>query len=183
MITTDDFDIYQNLLSLRNQGRDISTSDLVHRQLGYNYRMSEMQAALGLAQISRIDEILTLRNKAAAYYYDLLSQVEGVFLQPWNDGASWFVLTIRVAGELRDGVLRFLNDHGIQSKAYFGKPIHLQPYFQQKYGYSEGMFPIAERLSKEIIALPFFTSIAESQISEVVDTLKAGLEHARKTKV
>ena len=88
---------------------------------------------------------------------------------------SWFVIAIRVDAQLRDPLLEILNANGVQSKAYFSPCIHLQEFYMRDFGYKEGMFPVAERLSKETIILPFFTSITEEQMQWVQQQLRAAM--------
>lgn len=177
MITTDDESIYDACLSMRNQGRATDMQWLTHVRLGYNYRMSELTAALGVGQIERIDQILRQRREAALRYFDLLEGVEGVRLPiKWAaPGHSWFVFPVRIEPEKRDGVLSRLNEAGVESKAYFSPCIHLQEFYMRDFGYQEGDFPEAELRSRETLILPFFTKISAEQQQYVADSLRGAM--------
>lgn len=178
MITTNDKDIYEYCLSARNQGRATDMQWLTHVRLGYNYRISEMTAALGVAQMRKLPEILSKRRERALRYIELLKDVEGLRIpKGWElPSHSWFVFAIRVDASIRDRVLEYLNENGVQSKAYFSPCIHLQEFYMRDFGYKEGMFPVAEKLSKETIILPFFTTISEEEIQYVVEQVKLALK-------
>ena len=177
MIVTNDDAIYEYCLSARNQGRATDMQWLTHVRLGYNYRISEMTAALGVAQMRKLPEILSKRRDKALRYMDLLQGIQGVRIpKGWElPSHSWFVFAIRVDEAIRDGLLETLNENGVQSKAYFSPCIHLQEFYMRDFGYKEGMYPVAEKLSKETIILPFFTSISEEQMAYVVGELKTGI--------
>lgn len=177
MITTNNESLYCLLRSLRNQGRGLDTQWLHHERLGYNYRLSELHAALGYVQTQRLPEILHKRSAIAGRYCELLADVNEIRLPSIMEGNthSWFVYAVRVPENIRDALIEFLGAEGIQSKAYFSPCIHLQPYFRERYGYREGMFPVAERLSKEVLILPFYTDMTGEDVQKVVHTLKQGL--------
>jgi len=175
MIVTDSEEIRDMCVSLRNQGR-ATEAWLSHARLGYNYRMSEISAALGLAQVERLDEILTLRRGAAEMYNQALGDVEDLHTPPMADPAtaSWFVYVVRLADRFtqadRDAVINRLRDGGIACGNYF-VPIHTQPYITEKLGTKEGDFPLTERLAARTIALPFFARITEEQIGRIKSAL------------
>lgn len=173
MIVTSDQGLYEQFLSLRNQGRATDMQWLTHVRLGYNYRISEITAALGVEQMKKLNEILRLRREKALLYMHELGGVADIRIpKGWEAPShSWFVFAIRVPALHRDHILEALNAAGVQSKAYFYPCIHLQDFYKDM-GFREGMFPVAERLSRETIILPFFTSISEAQIKYVCDTLK-----------
>lgn len=173
MVLTDDEKVYQTIKSLRNQGRsDMDTMNFT--QLGYNYRISELTAALGIAQLGKAKEIMQKREFAAETYLTYLSEIDELTLpvQPEDCQHSWFVFAVRVRADWRDLIIAGLGRSGIQSKAYFYPCIHLQPFYREKFGFKEGDFPVAEQVSREVIALPFFTQITEEQIKEVADSIK-----------
>jgi len=178
LIVTDSPEIRDVCVSLRNQGR-ATEAWLSHARLGYNYRMSEIAAALGLAQIRRLDEILMLRRRAAETYNQALAEIEGVHTPPMTDPetASWFVYVIRLSDRFtrddRDAVIKHLHSCGIASSNYF-VPIHTQPYITKKLGTAEGDFPLTEHLAARTIALPFFARITDEQVGRV----KAALAEA-----
>ncbi len=176
MIVTNDDGIADICRSLRSQGRPVTGTWLHHEQMGYNYRLSELHSALGVAQLSRIDEIMKKREKVAQLYYHYLEDVDGITL-PWIDpkvtNMSWFIYSITFnKGIDRDKVMNFLNEKGIDSKPYF-TPIHLQPYMRKMFGFKEGDFPVTERVGNYTLAVPFATTMEEWEVEEVCETLKA----------
>ena len=177
MIVTDREDIARLCRSMRNQGRDEGAGWLQHHRLGFNYRLSDIHCALGLAQMERLDEILASRNRVAAWYGERLAEVAEVQAPRPYPGAeiSWFVYVVRLADgfgrEARDRILRGLQDRGIACSNYFS-PIHLQPFYREMYGYREGGFPVTESISARTIALPFFNRLTEEQVERVVSALK-----------
>jgi perosamine synthetase len=166
------------LKSLSNQGRSDSGEWLTHSRLGYNYRLDDLSAALGLAQVEKLDRILDLRAEVAARYAELLGEVEGVELLLTDDAdhkRSWFVYVVRLAEEIdRNGVMAKLAEQGIASKPYLPS-IHLQPYWRERFGTREGMFPVSEDASRRSLAVPFHTRLAESDQARVVEALAASL--------
>ncbi len=160
--------------SLRNQGRDVFDAWLNHSRLGYNYRMDEMSAALGLAQLNRIEELLAKRARVAAWYSKRLQEVDGVttpYIGPTTTRMSWFVYVVRVKPPARrNEVMRRLESFGIPSRPYF-TPIHLQPFYRERFGYQRGDFPITERLGEVSLALPFSSVMTEEQVDFVCERL------------
>ncbi len=159
--------------SMRNQGRDEGSGWYDHGRLGYNYRMDEMSAALGCAQLSRITEILDKRAVIAAKYGHKLKHLDGVTVPYVAPGIkmSWFVYVVRLApGIDRDEVMRRLSQKGIGCRAYF-QPIHLQPFYRQMFGYKPGDFPVTEAVAASTLALPFHNNLSEEDIDYVVDSL------------
>ncbi len=175
MIVTDREDIRDLCMSLRNQGR-ATEAWLSHARLGYNYRMSEISAAVGATQMQRLDEILAKRRRAAEMYNRALADVDEVHLPPMAepDTASWFVYVIRLTERFskadRDAVIDRLRAAGIGCSNYF-VPIHTQPYVAELLGTTEGDFPITERIAARTIALPFFGNLTEEHVSRVRRTL------------
>lgn len=184
MIVTDDARWDALARSLRNQGRDVFDEWLAHTRLGYNYRLDEMSAALGLAQVERLDEILAKRARVARWYHARLADVEGVArptLSATTTTESWFVYVVRV-GDLptRSHVMRGLAARGIPSRPYF-PPIHLQPFYRADYGFRPGMFPITEAAGETCLALPFFGTMSETQVDTVCGALRETLAERRET--
>jgi len=175
IITTDREEWAQLFRSLRNQGRDDSRVWLNHVRLGYNYRMDELSAALGVAQLERVEELLSGREQVARWYSQQLSQVEGVtvpYVAPTTTRMSWFVYVIRLASELdRDAVMEGLARRGIPTRPYF-PPIHLQPLYRERFGYREGDFPIAESVARSTLALPFHGRLSEEEVAYVCQALR-----------
>ena len=180
MVITDDDTFADSCRALRNQGRE-GMSWLAHQRLGYNYRLSEMNAALGLAQTQRLEEILDNRRRVALGYMQRLMTNRFVTLPTLtsNQHMSWFVFVIRLndlfAPGDRDDVIRQLRAEGIGCNNYF-PPIHLQPYMIERFGFTEGMFPICEYVSARTLALPFFGAMNHAQIDYVCRTLDRVLE-------
>jgi perosamine synthetase len=161
--------------SLRNQGRDVFDAWLSHTRLGYNYRLDEMSAALGLAQMGRMEELLAKRERVAGWYNERLAGVAGVerpVVMPTTTRMSWFVYVVRIEPPAsRDGVMRLLTGRGIPSRPYF-TPIHLQPYYRQRFGYGRGDLAVTEYLGDVCLALPFSGVMSESQVDRVCDCLR-----------
>jgi perosamine synthetase len=182
-IVTDKKKIAEICLSLRNQGRSSSAKEwLSHEVLGYNYRMSDINAALGLAQLERISGILKKRERAASVYTKLLSDVGEVTAPAFSPAPgvtiSWFVYVILLSRKFssrdRASLIQFLCEKGIGCASYF-PVIHLQKFYRQMFGFRKGDFPVAESVSERTIALPFYTNITQESITRVVSTLKDGI--------
>jgi len=175
MIVTDDDDWDALYRSLRNQGRDVFDAWLNHTRLGYNYRLGEMSAALGVAQLQRIEELLTKRERVAQMYNERLSAADGVTIPhvaPATTRMSWFVYVVRLSPQIdRNWVMEELGRRGIPSRPYF-TPIHLQPFYRQTFGYGEGDFPVTERVGRLVLALPFYGNLEEDQVDYVCDSLR-----------
>ena len=179
-IVTDSADVHRLSRSLRNQGRSEDNGWLEHERLGFNYRMHEISAALGLAQLSRLDEIIAVRARVAERWAERLTPLvdRGLLRLPWIHPdvtrMSWFVYVVRLAPKVdRDAVMRTLRAQGVECRPYF-TPIHLQPYFREM-GYRPGMFPIAEAAGRQCLALPFFNTITDDELDYAVDTLRRAL--------
>jgi len=179
MIVTDDDRFADLCSSLRNQGRDAGAGWLAHARLGYNYRLSDINAALGLAQLVRLPEFLRMRSDVARRYLEKLADVEELVLPaPYEDGElSWFVFVVRLADrfthEHRDAVLESLRRDGIGCNNYF-TPIHLQPFYRDL-GYKPGDFPVCEKVSERTVALPFYNRLTEKDQDLVVERLKSAI--------
>ena len=169
---------WEVLKSLSNQGRSDSGEWLTHSRLGYNYRLDDISAALGVAQVEKLDRVLELREQVAARYGDLLADVEGVEPPLADDDRhhrSWFVYVVLLEeGIDRNGVMARLAEQGIASKPYLPS-IHLQPYWRERFGTKEGMFPVSENTSRRSLALPFHTRLPEADQERVVRALAASL--------
>jgi perosamine synthetase len=178
MVTTHSEDEWRALRSLRNQGRGDSGGWLEHVRLGYNYRLSDVSAALGVGQLEKLDEILALRAAAAARYGELLADVDGVQLPRADDAdhkRSWFVYVVALAdASARDRVIAAFEREQIGFNRYLPS-IHLQPYMRERYGFAEGLCPVSEDLSARTLALPFFTALERDAQERVVEVLRAAL--------
>jgi perosamine synthetase len=167
------------LKSLSNQGRSDSGEWLTHARLGYNYRLDDISAALGLAQLERLDEILAARGRVAERYGELLRSVDGVeppYASDADHRRSWFVYVIRLArGVDRNRVIARLGEEGVASKPYLPS-IHLQPYYRERFGYREGMYPVSEDASARSLALPFHARLPEEDQERVVEALARAVQ-------
>jgi perosamine synthetase len=165
------------LRSERNQGRAADMGWLDHGGLGFNYRLSDVAAALGVAQLERLDAMLARRDAVATLYEAGLAQVAGVatpIAARGKEKRSWFVYPVRLPeGVDRDGVVARLAERGVASKAYL-PCIHLFPHLREL-GYREGQFPVAESAAARSLALPFFPSMTESQVTRVCEALAESL--------
>ncbi|CAN5257703.1 DegT/DnrJ/EryC1/StrS family aminotransferase [soil metagenome] len=181
MVTTHSEDEWRLLRSLRNQGRADSGGWLEHARLGFNYRIDDVGAAIGIGQLEKLDEILTRRAAVAARYAELLDGVEGLELPCPDDDErqrSWFVYVVALpSGSDREAVIRELDGRGVQTARYL-PCIHLQSYMQERYGFRAGLCPIAEDMSLRTLALPFHPLLDEDDQAHVAESLRAALEDA-----
>jgi dTDP-4-amino-4,6-dideoxygalactose transaminase len=162
--------------SLRNQGRDVFDAWLHHTRLGYNYRLDELSAALGVAQLERLDELLANRARVAAWYNARLDTIAGIrkpYVAPTTTRMSWFVYVVRCEdGVSRDELMAFLERRGVPSRPYF-TPIHLQPFYQERFGWCRGDLPHTEWAGDTFLALPFSGVMREEQVDYVCEQLRA----------
>jgi perosamine synthetase len=181
VVITHDEREWQLLRSLRNQGRSYDGGAWFnHVRLGFNYRWTDIQAAIGIAQLEKLDEILERRRAAAARYHDLFAECDAVEL-PCGDDAdhvrSWFVYVVQLADGIGRGrVMEDLRTQGIETAEYV-PCIHLQPYMRER-GFREGMFPVAEAAGRRTLALPFHTSISADDQERVVEALGTAVTRA-----
>jgi perosamine synthetase len=178
IVTTHSEEEWRLLRSLRNQGRGDSGGWLEHVRLGFNYRLDDVSAALGIGQVEKLDEILALRSEVAERYAELLAGIAGVEL-PCADDAdhvrSWFVYVVAVPdNDARERVIARFEREGIGFNRYLPS-IHLQPYMRERYGFREGMCPVSEDLSARTLALPFFTALERDAQERVAEALAAAL--------
>ena len=181
MILTDDDDLADICVSLRNQGRGKSAGWLSHERLGYNFRLSDINCALGIVQLSRIAEFKAKRQQVAKWYQQILADDDRLIIPKAAKGCdiSWFVFVVRLTDnfslEDRNAVLDMMTSAGIGVSNYF-PPVHLQPFIAEKYGFKLGDFPITESICRRTIALPFYNNLAESEVKIVCDELKKSLD-------
>ncbi len=179
MIVPSSPEVAARLRSERNQGRALDMGWLDHERLGFNYRLSELQAALGIAQVEKLDQLLAGRDRVAGLYEAALAEVEGVTTLPSRRGQerrSWFVYVVRLDDEVdRDATIARLGERGIAAKAYL-PCVHLFPHLREL-GYHEGQFPVAEAASAHSLALPFFPAMSEGEVTRVAEELAAALGH------
>jgi len=175
MVTVSDAALKERIDSERNQGRAPNMDWLDHDRLGFNYRLSDLACALGLAQLEHLDDMLAGRTRVAAAYGEALSGIEGLQLPCPDAGLArrgWFVYVVQLpAGFDRDSVVRALSERAIPSKPYF-PAVHLMSYYREKFGHREGEFPVCEDVAARSIALPFFPEMTEGQVELVGRTLR-----------
>jgi len=177
VIVTNNREIADLCRSMRNQGRGDGDEWLEHQRLGYNYRLSDINCALGIAQLERIEELLAKRERVAQMYNIKLQDWQKVRI-PYSSPEvrrSWFVYVIvledRYSREDRDKILQELRRRGVGCSNYF-TPIHLQPFYVEMFGFEEGDFPVTEHISERTIALPFYNNLSETEVDFVVENLK-----------
>ena len=185
-ITTDNADLARACRSLRNQGR-ATNGRMQHNRLGYNYRLDEMSAALGCAQLDRLEEILDRRRAVARLYEEALAPLADDLLLPPSPQAerSWFVYVVRLrdhfADTARDQLMNHLQSKGIGCAPYFPS-IHLQPYHSNRLRHNPGDFPVCERIAARTIALPFHKDLSPPQTQRVANVLKDALHRLPREK-
>ncbi|MBI4423408.1 MAG: DegT/DnrJ/EryC1/StrS family aminotransferase [Elusimicrobia bacterium] len=184
VVVTDDADVARLCRSYRNQGRGEKGGWLAHERLGYNYRLSEISSALGIVQLARIEEIILKRQKVAETYGRLLGRLPGIQLpriHPDVTRMSWFVYVVRLADRFsraeRDQIVLSLTREGIGANIYF-QPIHLQPFYRERFGFKPGSFPITEAVADRTIALPFHNHLTPQLAETVVRCLEEAIEGA-----
>jgi perosamine synthetase len=180
MIVTRDDHLAELCRSMRNQGRAAGAGWLAHARLGYNYRLSDINGALGLAQLARLPEFLAARRRVAQRYIEKLSELDEVVLPaPYREGEmSWFVFVVRLADRFsqgqRDRLLESLRAQGIGTNNYFS-PVPLQPFYREQFGYKPGDFPVTDRISARTFALPFYNRLTPEDQDLVVACLRQAL--------
>ena len=183
MIITDDEAAADLMRAFRNQGRAPGDTWLQHTYLGYNYRLDEMSAALGLSQLQRLDDFIQKRAQVAAWYERYLAALEEITTPEAVESttcASWFVYVIRVDSSIdRDRFAQILRGKGIPVRPYFA-PIHLQPYMVKMFGYQPGDFPVTEDLGNRSLALPFSSKMTEEEVVVVAQCIAEALGSAAK---
>lgn len=174
VIITNDSPGAEMMQALRNQGRAPGDTWLSHTYLGYNYRLDEMSAALGVAQMNRLEELLRKREQVAVWYEERLAEITGVqapVVEPFTTRMSWFVYVLRFDPQIdRDAMAKRLEARGVPVRPYF-LPIHLQPYMVERFGYREGDFPVTEDLGRRGLALPFSGVMTEEEVEFVCKTI------------
>ncbi len=178
IIVTNDDSLAKQAKMLRNQGRDVASDWFEHVELGYNYRLSDINCAVGIEQLKRLESILNQRETAARKYQARLTNNPHLVLPEINfpDGrVSWFVYVVRLNKNFtrarRDSIVVEMNRAGIGCGRYFA-PIHLQPFYAKTFGFRTGDFPSAEHAAERVIALPFFNRITDWEIDEVGELLE-----------
>jgi perosamine synthetase len=174
IVTVADPALKERIDSERNQGRAPNLDWLDHDRLGFNYRITDIQCALGLAQLERLEELLVARALVAALYADALAGIEGLTLPCPDAGGArrgWFVYVVQLPhGVERDATIGSLGERGIASKPYF-PAVHLMSFYRERFGHQEGEFPVCEDVAQRSIALPFFPQMTEAQVARVAEAL------------
>jgi perosamine synthetase len=175
MVTLADPAMKERVDSERNQGRAPDMGWLDHDRLGFNYRLSDIACALGIAQLDRLDEMLADRARVAALYREALAGIDGLELpcvDTDGDSRGWFVFVVQLPkGVDRDGTVRTLAEAGIQSKPYL-PAIHLMSFYRERFGHRAGEFPVCEDVAARSLALPFFPEMTEGQVGRVAEALR-----------
>ena len=181
IILTDNDNLADMCSSLRNQGRGKGSGWLSHERLGYNYRISDINCALGIVQLSRIEQIKTKRKRVAKWYQEMLADDDRLIVptEPAGCDINWFVFVVRLAeeftGEQRNAILEAMKNQGIQVSNYF-QPVHLQAFMVQQFGYKKGDFPVTESVAERTIALPFYNNLTKDDVAMVCKTLKETMD-------
>ena len=179
MVTLSDPELKERIDSERNQGRAPDMGWLDHDRLGFNYRLTDIACALGIAQLGRLEQMLAGRARVAASYRQALSKIEGLGLPCAEEGGNrrgWFVFVVQLPrGVDRDETVRALGAAGIQSKPYL-PAIHLMSFYRERFGHREGEFPVCEDVAARSLALPFFPEMSEGLIARVAERLVAVLD-------
>jgi perosamine synthetase len=183
MLTLGTTEMKERVDSERNQGRAPDMGWLDHDRLGFNYRLTDVAAALGLVQLGRLDGMLAARARVAGWYREALAGFEDLQLPCPDEGGDrrgWFVFVVQVPhGADRDETVRALALRGVQSKPYL-PAIHLMSFYRERFGHREGQFPVCEDVAARSIALPFFPEMTEGQVAEVAEALESVLYAALK---
>jgi perosamine synthetase len=188
MIVPSSPELAARLRSERNQGRAEDMGWLSHERLGFNYRLTELQAAIGIAQLERVDGLLAARSRVAGLYGERLAAIgavpagegdpEGLVLPCLDRGSerrSWFIYALLLPrGADRGALVEELGGQGVQAKAYM-PCIHLLPHYRERFGFREGQYPVAEDASARLVALPFFGGMEEADVERVVAALAQAL--------
>lgn len=178
MVVSGDETIKAVVDSERNQGRAPDMGWLDHDRLGFNYRLSDIACALGVAQLDRLDEMLAARARVAGLYREALAGIEGLAL-PCEDREEerrgWFVFVVQLPRQVdRDETVRRLAELGVQSKPYL-PAIHLMSFYRERFGPRGGEFPVCEGVAARSLALPFYPDMGIGQVERVADALRAAI--------
>ena len=169
---------YELCKSLKNQGRNPAGDWLIHERLGYNYRLDEMSASLGVTQLKKLDWMIKKKAQLVRWYEQAFAALkdERVVLPQVGPHRthSWFVYVVRITNGRRNGVMAQLAKQQIQTKPYL-PVIHLQPFMREQFGYKVGDYPVAEQLASETLALPFFIGLTKADISRVAQEVVQAL--------
>lgn len=173
MVVTDSKKMYDLMKSLRNQGRNNTGDWLIHERLGFNYRMDEMSASLGITQLKKLNWMIKKKREIAGWYTDALEEAQYILTPAVGvyRTHTWFVYVIRITNGKRNKAMDCLHNLGIQTKPYL-PVIHLQPFMKKMFGFKKGDFPIAEMVASETLALPFYIGLQKKDIQYITKQLK-----------
>jgi perosamine synthetase len=177
MLTLGSAEHKERVDSERNQGRAPDMGWLDHDRLGFNYRLTDIACAMGLAQLERLGDMLAARARVASWYREALAGFDGLELpcEDAGDVRGWFVFVVQLPhGTDRDDTIRALAQRGIQSKPYL-PAIHLMSFYRERFGHREGEFPVCEDVAARSVALPFFPELSQSQVEQVAQALESVL--------
>ncbi|MDO8619777.1 MAG: DegT/DnrJ/EryC1/StrS family aminotransferase [bacterium] len=177
MMVTNDLKLSKLFKSLRNQGRGEDKVWLDHERLGYNYRMDEMSAAVGLVQLQKIEKLIAERENIAKWYHAHLAGYDDLVEAPRTGKGNthtWFVYVVLVPEGKRDKVIARLHKKGVSVKPYFPS-IHLFSFHRARFGFKEGDFPISEGVSARSLALPFYSGLSEKDVKSICESLADAL--------
>jgi perosamine synthetase len=187
MLVTDHRDVYERLKLIRSHGRleteNYFTSAKVmdYICLGYNWRMSNVTAALGISQLEKLDKVVEMRRTNAAYMSAPLSKLSGI--KPPNPPEGFFhvyqmyTVKVRDGEKTRDGLKRYLAEKGVMTKVYFS-PVHLTSFYREKFGFQGGELPITEKISKQVLTLPMYASLTKDEMNHVTESVKSFFENS-----
>jgi perosamine synthetase len=177
-VVTDDDTLAEVVTSLRNQGRDADGTWLRHVRLGFNYRMDELSAAIGVAQVERLPSLRGSRRRVADAYAAALGDHADIRLPSAGPGddVDWFVYVVQLADDVdRERVIADLAAEGIPSRPYF-QPLHLQPFYRELLGHAEGDFPVTERVAARTLALPWSSRLRDEEVASVAEHLRRAVD-------
>ena len=174
-VLTNKEDYAERLLKFRNHG----TYKKEMIELGYNYRLSDINCALGLSQMNRLDEFIARRRELAVLYFEQLSGVENIKLPPSDKNHVWHIFALQVENNLRDSLAEYLRTNGINPTTHY-KPVPLQPYYQQRFCYKSGDFPESERYYTQEISLPLYPLMEDGDVKRVTECIKKFMIQERK---
>jgi perosamine synthetase len=171
--------VKERIDSERNQGRAPDLGWLDHDRLGFNYRLDDLSCALGIAQVGRLDEMLSGRGRVAALYTEALAGIDGLDLpcaDSDGDRRSWFVYVVQLPpGVDRDAAVVAMRERGVDTKPYL-PAIHLMSLYRERFGHREGQFPVCEDVARRSLALPFYPDLADGDVEQVVQALTAVIQ-------
>ena len=179
VVVTDDPELASTIRSLANQGRDDDATWLRHIRLGFNYRLDEMSAAVGVGQLERLQELRAGRARVVRGYAAALAHLGWVQLPvvAKDEIVDWFVYVVRLDPSIdRSRLMKELDAAGVPSRPYF-TPLHLQPFYREALGHRPGDFPVTERVAASTLALPFSARLPDDDVAYVTEALIAAVEH------